>query len=117
MLPRPNRLPGYRTSQVLSSKTTLHSPFFGLKVSPSDQPLTRIGFIISSKIAKRAVDRNRLKRLLRKAIRPHLQNLKPKHDLLFLAKHPLKTKTLDQIKPHILTALKKAKLLNEKPSS
>ena len=117
MLPKANRLPGYLIPSTLNSKTTHHSPFFGLKIAPSNHPAPRIGFIVSSKIAKRAVDRNQLKRLLRQALYPHLKNLKPQHHLIFLAKHPLKTLTLKQLQPHLLTILKKAKLLNEKTSS
>jgi len=118
MLPKLNRLPGYLIPSTLNAKTTHHSPFFGLKVAPSNNPLSRIGFIVSSKIAKRAVDRNQLKRLLRQALYPHLKTLKPQHDLIFLAKHPLKTLTLKQLKPHLLATLKKAKLIiNEKTSS
>ncbi len=122
MFAKKNRLPGYKTPQVLNSKTTFHSSFFSLKVLPSDQIDSRIGLIISIKIAKKAVDRNRIKRLLREAIKPHLKNLKPNHDLLFLTKHSVKNKTLKQISPAINSVLKKAKVLiknnlNEKASS
>jgi ribonuclease P protein component len=119
MLPKSNRLPGHLIPHTLNSPTTLHSPFFGLKVISSSSHLPpRLGFIVSTKIAKRAVDRNKIKRLLRQAVYPHLPNLKPGHDLLFLAKHPLKNQTLQPIKAHVFTLLKQAKLLtNEKASS
>jgi len=111
MFAKKNRLPGYKTPQVLNSKTTFHSPFFSLKILPSDQINPRIGLIISIKIAKRAVDRNRIKRLLREAIKPHLKNLKPNHDLLFLTKHSVKNRTLTQISPAITSILTQAKIL------
>jgi len=124
MLPKLNRLPGHLIPSTLNAKTTHHSPLFGLKVAPSNHPLPRIGFIVSSKIAKRAVDRNLLKRRLRQALYPHLKNLKPQHNLIFLAKHPLKIylkpqrETPSNLQSHFLSTLKKAKLiLNEKTSS
>ena len=117
MLPKLNRLPGHLIPSTLNAKITHHSPFFGLKVAPSNNLFPRIGFIVSPKVAKRAVDRNQLKRLLRQALYPHLKTLKPQHDLVFLAKHPLKTQTLQRLSPAILSTLKKAKLIiNEKTS-
>jgi len=117
MLPKRNRLPGHLIPLTLNAKNTYHSPLFGLKVASSNHPLPRIGFIVSSKIAKRAVDRNQLKRLFRQALYPHLKALKPQHDLVFLAKHALKTQSLQQLSPAILSTLKKAKLIiNEKTS-
>jgi ribonuclease P protein component len=121
MLPRPNRLPGHLVPFLLNSKTTFHSSLFGLKVSKSSNSSgssPRLGFIVSTKIAKKAVDRNKIKRLLRESVRPHLKTLKPNTDLLFLAKHPLKNKTLKQTRPVLLSLLKKSKLItNEKSRS
>ncbi len=122
MLPKPNRLPGYLIPSLLNTKTTHHGPLFSLKVlAASRKTPVKIGFIVSSKIAKSAAARNRLKRLLRAALLSHLSSLKPNYYLVFLAKHPLKAKTLDQIKPHIASLLKNAKLVtkepNENPSS
>jgi len=118
MLPKQHRLPGFKIPDLLNSKATFQSPFFGLKTTESNHSHPRIGFIVSTKIAKNAVDRNRIKRLLREAIKPHLQSLKLNHDFLFLAKHPIKGKSLKEIKPHVSSLLKKTKLLsNEKTSS
>jgi len=111
MLPKQNRLPGYKIPQLLNSQKNFHSPLFGLKVISTDQTPPQIGFIVSSKIAKKAVDRNRMKRLLRQAIYSYLPRLKPNHNFLLLAKHPIKNKTLAQIKPSLFNLLKQSKLL------
>jgi ribonuclease P protein component len=123
MLPKQNRLPGHILPFVLSSQAVFHHPLFSLRVSSSSCSSPRVGFIVSSKVAKKAVDRNRLKRLLRQAAYPHLKNLPPQTDLLFFAKHPLKTylyssKTPPQpLSAYFSVVLKQAKLINEKTSS
>ena len=99
MLPKQNRLPGYLIPSVLASTKTLHSPYFTLKLKPSDKDgPCQVGFIVSTKIAKKAVDRNKLKRQLKASLYPHLKNLKTNHHLIFLAKHPLKQANFKTIK-------------------
>ena len=119
MLPKQHRLPGYLISHTLSSKNTLHSPLFSLKLLPTDKDCPcQAAFIVSTKISKLAVDRNRLKRQLKAAFYPHLKNLKPSHYLIFLAKHPLKQASFKSIQANMHSLLKKAKLIsNEKTSS
>lgn len=117
MLAKINRLPGYKIPLVLASRMTFHSPLFTLKVKPSSLKISQVGFIVSKKTAKKAVNRNRLKRLLREALKSNLKNLKPNHDLLFLAKPAIKNQSLSQITSQIIATLKQSNLLNEKTSS
>ena len=119
MIPKQHRLPGYLIAHVLGSKTTLHSPLFSLKLKKADKDCPcQAAFIVSTKMSKLAVERNRLKRQLKAAFYPHLKNLKPNHHLVFLAKHPLKQATFKSIQANMNTLLKKAKVLsNEKTSS
>ena len=112
MLPKINRLPGYKIPLVLASRTTFHSPLFTLKVKPSKETTPKIGFIVSKKTAKKAVDRNRIKRLLRQAIKPSLSKIRSGLNLLFLAKPAIKDKSLTQLKTNISAILKRANLLS-----
>ncbi len=116
MIPKQHRLPGHLIATTLNSKTTLHSPFFSLKIKPTDKAgPCQAAFIVSTKIGKLAVNRNKLKRQLKAAFYPHLKNLKPNHYLVFLAKHPLKQADFKTIKANMASLLKKAKLIsNEK---
>lgn len=58
---------------------------FLLLARRSTRGVPRLGFIIARKKAKRAVDRNRIKRCVRESFR-HLQNDLPAMDIVFLAR-------------------------------
>jgi ribonuclease P protein component len=111
MLPQPHRLPGSRIPALLKAKPAFYAPFFILKLTPSSPELPlRIGFIVPAKIVKKAVDRNRLRRLLRQAAHPYLKSLQPGHDLLFLARKPLINQQLPTIKAAVKQIFNQAQL-------
>jgi ribonuclease P protein component len=93
VLPKPNRLKAKgEFKRTLSGRRLCSNQFFVLyglaaqpaagsfSVSESSQPITpparptRIGFIVSKKIHKRATKRNKIRRRLRELVRLHLQN-------------------------------------------
>lgn len=56
--------------------------------TPASRPPGRAGFVISAKVLPRAVDRNRLKRLLREFLRAHRPDVTA-FDLVIRLKRPL----------------------------
>ena len=56
---------------------------------------SKFGFIISTKISKKAVVRNKIKRMISEAIRQHLNTIKNGLDVVFLLK-PQVTKCTDE---------------------
>lgn len=89
MLPKTERLKKNSAFQAVFRRG---KPFFfqgvGCRVL-SGQKETLIGFAVSSKTYPRAVDRNRVKRLLSTAVRAHLDRIPSgSHIVFFLAKCP-----------------------------
>jgi ribonuclease P protein component len=120
MLPKQHRLPGHLVYKTLNSTTAYHSPLFSLKILKlkKDTQPSMIGFIISTKLSKLAVQRNRIKRQLKAAIYPQLKNLHPNYQLVLLAKHPIKTASFIEIKKTLNNLLITAQVLtNEKNNS
>lgn len=77
MLPKENRLKK-RTAFLATYKTgkTFHKEgitVFCGKLKKNDIP-TKIGFVVSKKIHKRAVQRNRIKRLMRESVRLYMKD-------------------------------------------
>ncbi len=79
MLPQQYRLKNqkafeatYRQRQVVSD--TLLSLHIGKKKPENFSGATKIGFVVSKKLHKRATKRNRIKRLMREACRLELKN-------------------------------------------
>lgn len=78
MLKKTNRINKTRDLQkVYRSGKTLHTPALVIKFAPNVKTeKIRTGFVVSKKISKKAVERNRIKRALREKMRlaiPHLE--------------------------------------------
>ena len=91
MLPRPSRLKRSRDFQAVykrrSSWASAHLALYVRFRTPREGDASRLGFVISKKVAKRAHDRNLLKRRLREISRRHLlpEAVRP-FDALFVAR-------------------------------
>ena len=88
MLPRKNRLYKNKDFEAVFEKG---KTFFGkglvVKVLPQDLPTSRFGFIVSKKTARKAVQRNRIRRRLREIVRREiLPFLKKNIDAIIIAK-------------------------------
>jgi ribonuclease P protein component len=90
-------------------------PLLILVAAPNNLALTRSGFAVGKRVGK-AHTRNRLKRILREAVRVRLEGIKPGYDLLWIARNNLTEETdfwtVDQT---VESLLKRAKLLNTVP--
>ncbi len=82
-----------------------------LTYAPNDQALVRIGFVVSKRISKHAVERNYIKRLLSEAIRPILADIPPGWDLVFSAKNPIVGVRLPILTQEIVMLLRRARLI------
>lgn len=113
MLSKKNRLVDKRSfTKVQKEGTLTQEDSFGMCVlDRGDEDPSRFGFIISNKIAKSAVIRNRTRRLMREGVRKVLGEIKDGLDVVFL----LKKRSLDadtkQLENQIAGAISKANLI------
>ena len=70
-----------------------------------------IGFVVSKRVSKLAVDRNHLKRLLGEAIRPNLPELSPGWDIVLTARQSALTADIHVLEQDISALLRRARLL------
>ena len=84
---------------------------------PNDVARLRIGFVVSKRIAKRAVDRNYLKRLLSEAMRATLPRLPGGLDIVVSARQQASSADLRTLEQDMLTLLRQAQLLEDKPET
>lgn len=79
----------------------MHTPYFTVlyykKQGKNSKDPFRCGFIASKKFDKRAVTRNRARRLMRESVRAHLDTLKDGYDLVLIAKHPIKDVNFEEV--------------------
>ncbi len=99
MLSRSNRIKDKgKIDEVKSKGRLLQSDNFGiayLKKTSTEDP--RFAFIISTKISKLAVHRNRINRAMHQGVREALAIIPSGYDFVFLAKRSLEGKTQDAI--------------------
>jgi len=99
--------------EVLARGTMYQSPLFGMLVLEKDKKdLTRFGLIVSKKIDKRAVVRNRIRRVVLESVRLSLDKIKNGYLVVFLTKKKLIDLGMREVKREVCLGLKKAGLLN-----
>lgn len=64
-------------SSVFVFRKVIHGRFFKIHYKPNEEEHSRLGFIVSKKIHKRANQRNYMKRFIREYFRIHQNNWQP----------------------------------------
>jgi ribonuclease P protein component len=89
------------------------SPLLVLAWMPNDVARTRVGLVVSKRIAKHAVDRNYMKRLLSEPIRSLLPRLPGGLDIVISARQKANAANLRILEQDMVTLLRRAKLLED----
>ena len=103
MLKRENRLA--RITRRVGEKK-YNSALFSVRVSDNKDNAVKFGFIVSKKIDKRAVVRNRTKRVLRAAVETFIPELTGK-DIIIIAKKSLIFSEKEAVEEELRSILKK----------
>lgn len=112
MLPKLHRLTSdYDYRRLRRLGRSYLSSSFTFVVAQAKSPATlRFGFVVSNRLDKKAVVRNRLKRLLREAVYQLLPSLRAGFDASFFAKPSLRGKTYAQVLSEVTAVLSKSPL-------
>jgi len=85
----------------------------GVKAADNNLSYSRFGIVVSAKVSKKAVDRNRVKRLIREAIRLNLAKLAVGKDCVIIAQPLLLGKEFKEVETELKKHLNKLRLLSK----
>lgn len=108
MLAKKYRLTGTKDySRVQNEGKVFQSNSFGVAyLERGDEGPSRFGFVVSTKIAKEAVDRNRHKRVMSEAVRIDSIKLNVGYDVVFLAKTTISKISTSELMKEVCSSLK-----------
>ena len=101
-------------NEVLKNGAMIKSDLFVLKYMKNKKEESRFSFVVSQKISKKAVERNRLKRRFREIIRKDLHNIKKGFDIVILARKKAKVSDFADLKKSLKFLFKKASLYDNR---
>ncbi len=113
MLAKKFKLTGSKDfEKVQKNGKVYQSTNFGIAYLEQETPnVSRYAFVVSTKIAKEAVDRNRLKRIMSETVRIMTQQIKDGYEIVFLAKPSLARTPSEEIVREVRSALRESGLM------
>ncbi len=101
--------------RVRQQGRSIMSPLLILAWMPNDVAKIRVGFVVSKRVSKRAVDRNYIKRLLSEAMRALLPRLPSGLDIVVSARQKANMVDLRTLEQDMSTLLRRAHLFEARP--
>lgn len=106
MLSKEHRLTHRESDLLLQTGTSRSSRLFSVKVRDGFDR-TKCAVAVSKKVAKKAVERNRIRRRVYAAIREIFDSLPQGSHFLFFARSGVKTASFEEIKNEIVSLIKR----------
>ena len=85
--------------------------FVYFKIAKNNLEIRRFGFVVSLKISKKAVMRNKIRRRLSEIIRLRIQQIKPGLDIVILTQPEIAGKSYLEIEQALIILLERARIL------
>jgi len=93
--------------RVQENAQKINSKFFTFLVAPQPESLShsRFAILLSKKLAKKAVERNKIRRKISQSIQESLANLPQHHDIILIPKKEILSTTSSQIRKDLTKSL------------
>jgi ribonuclease P protein component len=116
MLPKLNRIKKKKDFEIIfkgarGASQSFKNYLFVVKALKNNLNINRFGFVVSTKISKKATIRNKVRRRLVEAIQPEIEKIKNGTDLVLIALPGIEKKKYFEIKEAVNSMLAKAKLI------
>jgi len=112
MLPSEHRLRHEKDIKTLLARgKSVFGIWVGMKYRPNGLEKSRFAVVVGTKVSKKAVVRNRLKRQVRAIVQENIPKIVPGHDILLFMKKEILEKDFFSIEEQVLQSFKKARLL------
>ncbi len=90
-----------------------HLDNFSIKYHQSNLDHPRIAVVVSTKVSKRAVDRNRLRRRIYAQVREVLPSIKPGSDIIVMVRRSAMDRSSQELAQELVKSLASSNLLKE----
>lgn len=97
--------------KIFQTGKTITGRFVFLKTKKTKNKNCRLCFVVGSRVSKKAIERNKVKRRIREIITGIYPSLIPSYDIVIITKKEILGKKYAEIKNEIIKTLKEAKLL------
>lgn len=113
MLPKIHRLRLDKDFKIIFRQSRqMQSGQLVLRWAPGSKLFSRFGIVVSTKVAKKAVERNRLRRRIGEILRHHWPEIKQGFDIILIAKIGLTNLNYRELEKIVIELLKKAAILH-----
>lgn len=112
MLSAQNRLRHDQDFKLIFGRgKSVFDPVCGIKFAKNQHKYSRFAVVVGTKVSKKAVVRNRVRRQYRAILRKNLGNILPGFDVILLVSNKAIDPTSQEKEDKLLTVFKKARLL------
>lgn len=116
MLPKVNRIKKKKDFEIIFKKgTTFKNNLFVLKVVKKNFGKSRFGFIVSSKISKKAIVRNKVRRRLEEIIKAEVANIMGSVDIILISLSGIEKKEFSETREALHNLLIGAEIIKKSP--